>query len=174
MPSTPAPPLPHLRAATVAAVGTGTGIVAHAQGHGSLPDTGGLLIVGAAGIGLGVVAQRTTRLLPLLAAGQVLVHLLLIALTGHHHQLFTAPMLAVHTLGTLAALALVVTADRLLHAVAGLALRAAALAAPAPVELAPRRITAPGYVPLRPVLAHLGTVGTRGPPALSHSVLTQT
>lgn len=159
--------LPRLRAATVGVVGAGTGVLAHALGHGALPGTNGLLIVGTAGVGLGIVAARTTALVPLLGAGQLLIHLLLIALTGHHHQLVTAPMLAVHTLGTLAALALVLAAEQVVRAVAGLALRVAALAGPSPVE---RRCAGlpPVRPPLRPhALRHLGTVGTRGPPPLS-------
>ncbi|MFZ2512786.1 MAG: hypothetical protein WAW85_17030 [Gordonia sp. (in: high G+C Gram-positive bacteria)] len=164
--------LPRLRAASVGIVGAGPGIVAHSLGHGSLPGTSGLLIVGSAGVGLGLVAQRSTRLLPLLAASQVLIHLLLIALTGHHHQLVTAPMLAVHLLGTLAALALVRAAEHLVRAVAGLALRVAALTGSEPVE--PRCAgVAPARSSFRPhTLSYLGTVGTRGPPALSKSVLT--
>ncbi|GAA3965467.1 hypothetical protein [Gordonia caeni] len=165
--------LPRLRAVTVGAVGTGTGVSAHAQGHGALPDGSGLLVIAAAGLALGLVAGRTGttaaapwRLLPLLAGGQLLVHFLLIALTGHHHQLITTPMAAMHTVGTLAALGLIVAAERLVRAVAGLARSLAALCTPIPVAVRAvpavlrTRVVAPQ--PLR----HLGTVGTRGPPVL--------
>ncbi len=164
--------LPRLRAATVAGVGAGTGILAHSLGHGELPGSSGLLIVGAAGVGLGLAAERTSGLLPLLAAGQLAIHLLLIALTGHHHQLVTAPMLAVHTVGTLAALALVLAAEHLVRAVAGLALRVAALTGSSPVGPRCAGITRVCPSPRRHALRYLGSVGTRGPPVLSKSVLT--
>lgn len=167
--------LPRLRAVSVGAIGTGTGVLAHAQGHGTIPDGSGLLVIGAAGIALGLVAARTGtttaaaaawRLLALLAGGQALVHFLLIALSGHHHQLVTAPMAAMHTVGTLAALALVIAAEQLVRAVCGLARTVAALLTPLPTAVTgvPAVLRTRLFSPLP--LRHLGTVGTRGPPLL--------
>ncbi|MCK0439866.1 hypothetical protein MUG78_10455 [Gordonia alkaliphila] len=183
MPTTarPIPPhaapgvLPRLRAAVVGGTGAGTGILAHTLGHGALPGGGGLLVVLAAGVGLGVLAGgRSTgttstapgRLLTLLAGGQVLVHLLLLALAGHHQELITGPMAAVHTVGTLVAFGLIVSAESLVRALSGRARRVAALCTSRPTI---DRITTIVVVtpPRRPQrLRQLGTVGTRGPPAL--------
>lgn len=168
-------PIARLRAAVVGATGAGTGILAHALGHGSLPGIGGLLVVLATGVGLGLVAvgdpaaPRTasrTFLLALLAGGQVLVHLLLIALTGHHQQLITGPMALVHTVGTLVAFGLIVTAESLAIAAAGRVRQVYALCTSGPtVEQNPAiAIPAPIRAPQR--LRQLGTVGTRGPPVL--------
>ncbi|GAC58223.1 hypothetical protein GOHSU_35_00180 [Gordonia hirsuta DSM 44140 = NBRC 16056] len=169
MPARDAVPLPRLRAGCVGVVGAGTGVLAHTQGHGGLPGVGGLLIVAVAGLGLGLAARHTARLLPLLAGGQLLVHLLLIALTGQHHQLITAPMALVHGLGTLAAWALVLGAEQLVRTVAGLALRVLVLVGSTPIEQ-PSGVLVPAFaVPQCQRLRHLGTVGTRGPPVLSNS-----
>ena len=163
--------LPRLRAVTVGAVGAGTGVLAHAQGHGAVPDGGGLLVIAAAGLGLGLIAGRTGtattapwRLLPLLAGGQLLIHVLLIALTGHHHQLITGPMAAMHAVGTLAALGLIVAAEQLVRAVAGLARSLAALCTPIPAGVRAVPAVLRTRVAVPHPLRHLGTVGTRGPP----------
>ncbi|MFT3663288.1 MAG: hypothetical protein QM809_18560 [Gordonia sp. (in: high G+C Gram-positive bacteria)] len=182
MPAAP-PTIPRLRAAVVGATTAVTGVAAHAQGHGALPDGNVLVLLGAAGIAVAVVlgdrdARRTTprrapssqpippvwRLLPALAGGQIVVHLLLIALAGHPHAPITAPMAVTHTVGTLAALALVAAVESLVRTVAGLALRIVALLTDPPVAgpAVPPTPPAP-FLPARS-LRHLGTVGTRGPP----------
>lgn len=165
--------LPRLRAGAVGTASAGTGVLAHAQAHGALPGSSGLVVVAAAGIALGLVAGRTGtttqtaatwRLLPLLAAGQMTVHLLLIALTGHHDQLVTTPMAALHALGTLAALGLIAAAESLVRAVSGLARRVVALRQSGPFTSPSGGVAASSYRPLPHALRHLGAVGTRGPP----------
>ncbi|WP_454162524.1 hypothetical protein [Gordonia iterans] len=185
MPETvPATALPRLRSATVGVTTAGTGILAHAQGHGAVPDSGALLMICLAGLGLGVATgsgaardrRGTTiprvdpssawRLLPVLAGGQIAVHLLMIALSGHHHELLTAPMALTHTLGTLAALVLVVAAESLVRSVSGLALRVVSLLLSGPV---PELAAAPAprtVVRVPESLLRLAAVGTRGPPAV--------
>ncbi|WP_298444531.1 hypothetical protein [Gordonia sp. (in: high G+C Gram-positive bacteria)] len=171
--SSDAPLLPRLRAGAVGGTVAGTGIAAHAQGHGCLPGSGGLLLVAAIGVGLGVVAGRpgatshtasAWRLLPLLGAGQLMVHLALIALTGHHHDLITAPMAATHTLGALLALGLVVVAETLVRAATGLARRVVALVCRRPIAATGALVVVAYDGPRIPSLRRLGTAGTRGPP----------
>jgi len=170
--------LPRLRAAAAGGVCGVTAVAAHAQAHGQLPGAPALLAVTGTAALLGLLAGRRPagqsraagrtpwRLLPALLAGQLLIHLLLIALTGAHHQLVTGPMTVMHAGGTLLALALITAAELLIGAVAALARRVVALT----VTGRPHRrpvVPVTGVPAAAPsTLLFLGTVGTRGPPHL--------
>lgn len=153
-----------LRGLAAGGLSAGTGILAHAHGQGTLPEGNGLLLVAAAGTALGLVAGRTRHLLGLLVGGQVLIHLLLIALTGHHHELVTAPMLAMHAIGTLAVLLVIATAESLGRAILDVLVR---LIGSVPAEYRRPSAARVDSSPRTPrALRHLGTVGTRGPPVV--------
>ncbi|ALG84036.1 hypothetical protein [Gordonia phthalatica] len=159
--------LTRLRGATVGAVSALTGIGAHAAAAGMLPDTSSLMLVIAAAValGLGVAAAPALRVLPALVGGQLLVHVLLVITSGHHGDMLTAPMAAMHAVGTVAALLLLVGAELLLHAAAGLAQHAL----PSCFRPLPRVAVVP--VPATPAavpaaLIFLGAVGRRGPPSV--------
>lgn len=157
--------LSRLRGAVVGGTSAVTGVLAHATAQGMLPETSVLLMVGAAAVavGIGVRAAPSVRALPALVAGQALVHLLLVLTSGHHHDLFTAPMAVMHTAGTIAALLLLCGAEILVRAVSALAVRASSL------RLRPRTGYAAVVVSAPPqaapaALVFLGAVGRRGPP----------
>lgn len=159
--------LSRLRGATVGAASALTGIGAHAAAQGMLPDTSSLMLVVAAAIavGIGVAAAPTLRALPALVGGQLLVHALLVVTSGHHADMFTAPMAAMHTIGTVAALLLLVGVEVLFHAVSGLAQHAL------PRHFRPLPPVAVVPVPDSPAappaaLIFLGAVGRRGPPSI--------
>ena len=161
------PTLSRLRGATVGASSALTGIGAHAAAAGMVPDTAGLILITAASLALGLVitASPSARILPALLGGQALVHVLLVVVSGHHADLVTAPMAAMHALGTVAALLLLVGAELLVRAASGLAQHAL----PTLFRPLPRVAVVP--VPASPTaapaaLVFLGAVGRRGPPSI--------
>ncbi|MBM7366922.1 hypothetical protein [Gordonia hydrophobica] len=157
--------LSRLRGAVVGGASALTGIGAHAAAQGMLPETASLLMVATTAIALGVAvaALPAARVLPALIGGQAMVHVLLVLSSGHHHDLLTAPMAAMHTVGTLAALLLLCGVELLVHAASALALRAMRLH----VRLRPlTTVTVPAYpaVAAPAALVYLGGIGRRGPP----------
>lgn len=162
---TTTPALPRLRGAVVGGTSAFTGVGAHAAAQGMLPDTSTLMLVAATAValGFGVAAAPGFRSLPALVAGQGLVHGLLVLTSGHHHDLLTAPMAVMHTVGTVAALLLLIGVEHLVAAVAATAVRVAS------VGFRPadgRSVASPlSHRPFTPTaLVFLGAVGQRGPP----------
>ncbi|NLG47321.1 hypothetical protein [Gordonia sp. (in: high G+C Gram-positive bacteria)] len=157
--------LSRLRGATVGGASAITGVGAHAAAQGTLSGTPTLLMVAATAValGLGITAAPTLGVLPALVGGQALIHVLLVLTSGHHHDMFTAPMAAMHAVGTVAALLLLCGAELLVRAASALSLRAVRLRfrplTPAAV-LVPRADAM--IVPT--ALRFLGAVGRRGPP----------
>lgn len=157
--------LSRLRGAVVGGASAVTAIGAHAAAQGMLPETSSLMMVAATAVALGVAvaAVPAVRVLPALVGGQALVHLLLVLTSGHHHDLLTGPMAAMHTVGTFAALLLLCGVELLIHAASTLARRVVRL------HFRPRTVAAVA-VPTLPAVAapaaliFLGGVGLRGPP----------
>lgn len=159
--------------------GTATGLLtaalavaAHGVGSGA-PPTGAAtaqLAVLAATVGTlaGTIRHATdTRvLLGLLAAGQLLGHLLLSAV-GHSHAPAAAPpgaaMLAAHLVAVAAGAVLIAAVDRLCRAVAR-AVRAVVRIVCPPVPDAPVSATGAADQPLRSALLLAASVSQRGPP----------
>ncbi|MGB6244224.1 hypothetical protein [Gordonia sp. (in: high G+C Gram-positive bacteria)] len=157
--------LSRLRGAVVGGTSALTGVGAHAAAQGMLPDTSTLLLVAATAVavGVGTSAAPGLRALPALMVGQGLIHLLLVLASGHHHDMLTVPMAAMHTVGTLAALLLLCGAELLVRALSLVAVRTARL------RFRPRTRTTIAVrhrivVPAAPALVFLGAVGRRGPP----------
>lgn len=154
-----------LRGGVVGATSALTGIAAHAAAQGMLPQTSTLLLIAAAttALGIGVSAAPRIRVLPALLAGQGLVHLLLVVTSGHHHDLFTAPMAVMHAVGTVAALLLLTGIGLVVHAVSALAI---AMLAQRVRPCTPAALPTPPFTAATPVaLVFLGSIGRRGPPA---------
>ncbi len=132
-----------------------------------------LLAVLAATVGgLSAAIARTADvrvLLGLLAAGQLVGHLMLSA-AGHRHHVPTssAPaMLLAHALAVAAGAILIAAGDRLCHAVSR-AVEVTARAITPPVACAPVVVTTGADQPLRSALLLAASVSHRGPP-VSHA-----
>ncbi|WP_341267739.1 hypothetical protein [Gordonia malaquae] len=151
-----------MRGGVVGGTSALTAIAAHGLAQGMLPSTDTLMIVAAAAVAIGAVVGATPRLptLPALLAGQGVVHVLLVVLTGHHHDLWSPSMAVAHSVGTLVALALITTYDAVARAVRRLSMPVRFVAGrPRRVVHAPRsRSASPAALLL------FGSVGLRGPP----------
>lgn len=165
-------PAARLRGTATGLLTAALAVAAHGVGSGA-PPTGAAtaqLAVLAATVGAlaGTIRRATDTgvLLGLLAAGQLLAHLLLSAV-GHSHTPTTAPpgaaMLAAHLVAIAAGAALIAAVDRLCSAVSR-AVRAAARAVCSPVAAAPVSATVSADQPLRSALLLAASVSHRGPP----------
>ncbi len=160
--STPDADPARLRGGVVGAASGMTAIAAHGIAQGMLPSTDALMVVIAAAAALGAVVHAVPRIpgLPALLAGQGLVHLLLVALTGHHHDLLNPTMAVTHGVGTIAALALIATFDAVARVV-----RRIATVLPSPSAPIHHSLPVPaGRTCVPAPLVFLGSVGLRGPP----------
>lgn len=157
--------LSRLRGATVGGASAITGVGAHAAAQGMLPTTPTLLMVAATAValGLGITAAPTLGILPALIGGQALIHVLLVVTSGHHHDMVTAPMAAMHTVGTVAALLLLCGAELLLRAASALSRRTVRRQF-RPLTATAAVVPQAGAIVVPTALRFLGAVGRRGPP----------
>ncbi|QRY63349.1 hypothetical protein JVX90_03705 [Gordonia sp. PDNC005] len=151
-----------MRGGVVGGASALTAIAAHGLAQGMLPSTDTLMIVAAAAVVIGAVVGAAPRLptLPALLAGQGVVHILLVVLTGHHHDLWSPSMAVAHGVGTLVALALIATYDAVACAVRR-------VSTPVPFVAVPSRRVAPAprsRTEAPAALLLFGSVGLRGPP----------
>jgi hypothetical protein len=145
---------------------------AHGIADGHAPPGAGVALVGVLAATEGAVGARTRRtpgtatLLGVLAAGQLLAHLLLSA-AGHPHHLPagppTAAMLTGHAVAVLAAAVLLAAADRLCRALSTAAWGFVA-AVPEPLASAAAAPAIAADQPLRSALLLAASVSHRGPP----------
>jgi hypothetical protein len=165
-------PAARLRGTAAGVLTAALAVAAHGVGSGA-PPTGAAaaqLAVLAATVGAlaGTIRHATDArmLLGLLAAGQLLGHLLLSAV-GHSHPVTTAPpgaaMLAAHLLAIAAGAVLIAAVDRLSRAVSR-AVRAAVRIVCPPMIPAPVSVTGGSDQPLRSALLLAASVSHRGPP----------
>jgi hypothetical protein len=168
----PPNPAARLRGTAAGLLTAALAVAAHGVGSGAPPTGAAIaqLAVLAATVGAltGTIRHATdTRvLLGLLAAGQLLGHVLLTAV-GHSHALTTAPpgaaMLTAHVVAIVAGAVLIATVDRLCRAVSR-AVRATVRIVCPPVAAAPVFATAAADQPLRSALLLAASVSHRGPP----------
>jgi hypothetical protein len=165
-------PAARLRGLAAGLLTAALAVAAHGVGGGAVPSgaaTAQLAVLAAA---IGALAATIARaadarmLLGLLAAGQLLGHLMLEA-AGHAHTLNSAPpaavMLAAHLTAIAAGAVLIATGDRLCRAVSR-AVRAAVRSICVPPG-APTVVTMRGAdQPLRSALLLAASVSHRGPP----------
>jgi hypothetical protein len=165
-------PAARLRGTAAGLLTAALAVAAHGVGSGA-PPTGAAaaqLAVLAATVGAlaGTIRHAThvRTLLGLLAAGQLLGHLVLSAV-GHSHPATTAPpgavMLAAHMVAIAAGAVLIAAVDRLSRAVSR-AVRAAVRIVCPPVVSAPVIATGAADQPLRSALLLAASVSHRGPP----------
>ncbi len=165
-------PAARLRGTATGLLTAALAVAAHGVGS-AAPPTGAAtaqLAVLAATVGAlaGTIRHATdTRvLLGLLAAGQLLGHLLLSAV-GHSHAPISAPpgaaMLAAHLVAIAAGAALIAAVDRLCRALSR-AVRAVVRIVCPPVAAAPVSATVSADQPLRSALLLAASVSHRGPP----------
>ncbi|MCF8590553.1 hypothetical protein [Gordonia liuliyuniae] len=143
-----------------------TGIAAHAAAQGMLPSTSTLLVVIGAAAAIGTTVAATPRLpnLAALIVGQGAVHLLLVLLSGHHHDLIQPSMAATHALGTLAALAAIAALEALASTLRDVIVVVVSLLTYRGMRRSTTRPTVVPEVAAPVVHLHLGAVGLRGPP----------
>ncbi|WOC11348.1 hypothetical protein [Gordonia sp. MP11Mi] len=143
-----------------------TGITAHAAAQGMLPSTSTLLVVVAAAVAIGAVAAAVPRLpnLAALVVGQGAVHLLLVLLSGHHHDLIQPSMAVTHTLGTLAALAAIAALEALASTLQDVIVLVVSLLTYRGMRYSTTRPRIVRVAAAPVVHLHLGAVGLRGPP----------
>lgn len=146
-------------------------IISHSSAAGSLPDSMGLIagVVLATALACAVGQRRRSFLwlLSYLFAGQMLIHLVMVA-TGHHgvSYLPDASMLTAHFLAALVAAVVFARGEQLAAAWARSARRL--LGAPAvdsgliPEHLPPRSLHT--AAPIKPLFVHLDCAPRRGPP----------
>ncbi|MGO3325716.1 hypothetical protein [Gordonia sp. (in: high G+C Gram-positive bacteria)] len=145
-----------------------TGITAHAAAQGMLPSTSTLLIAMAVAVAIGAIVTATPRLpgFAALLLGQGAVHLLLVLLSGHHHDLFAPSMAVTHILGTAAALVAIAALEALVSTVRDVVVLVVALLTYRGMRRSTTRPQIVRIVGAPVVHLHLGAVGLRGPPAL--------
>jgi hypothetical protein len=168
----PPNPAARLRGTATGLLTAALAVAAHGVG-GAAPPTGAAtaqLAVLAATVGAlaGTIRQATdTRvLLGLLAAGQLVGHLLL-SVVGHRHAPISAPpgaaMLTAHLVAIATGAALIAAVDRLCRAVSR-AVRAVVRIVCPSVAAAPFAATISADQPLRSALLLAASVSHRGPP----------
>ena len=145
-----------------------TGITAHAAAQGMLPSTSTLLVVIAVAVAIGAVVTATPRLpnLAALLAGQGAVHLLLVLLSGHHHDLLQPSMAVTHSLGTVAALVAIAAVEALASTLRDVVVLVVSLLTYRGMRRSTTRPRIVRVIGAPVVHRHLGAVGLRGPPAL--------
>ena len=171
MSAPPAGPVDRVRGVATGLLTAALAVAAHGAGGGALPTgaTAALLAVVAATAGAVATTISRTRspryLLALLAAGQLLGHVLLSA-AGHHHAGPTAPpaaaMFAAHLLAIVAGATLIGAGDRLWRALSH-TVRAVVRVAPA-ITATPAAAPRSADQPLRSALQLAASVSHRGPP----------
>jgi hypothetical protein len=165
-------PAARLRGSAVGLLTATLAIAAHGVGGGAMPTGAATAQLAVLAVAIGALAATTARaadarvLLVLLAAGQLLGHLML-ETAGHGHAPFTAPpagaMLAAHLTAISVGAVLIAAGDRLCRAVSR-AVRAAVRSVCLPPS-APRIVSfAAADQPLRSALALAASVSHRGPP----------
>jgi hypothetical protein len=168
-------PAARLRGGFIGALAASSTFAAHGLAGGPIPSGGAIALLILACTALGATAATASRAsivatAAMLAAGQSMGHLLLLAAGHHHGPVLTGPMLAAHGSAALAGAVLVVLAERLCRSIASVhqwlgllvtGVRPTAescgvvSALPRPHIPRPRDVTA--------------TVTSRGPPRLAHS-----
>ena len=172
MSAVPWSPAARPRGAATGLLTAALAIAAHGAGSGA-PPTGAataILVVLAATVGaLAATIARAAEarvLVVLLAAGQLLGHVILSAV-GHSHGSSASPpaaaMLAAHLAAIATGAVLIAAGDRLCRAVSR-AVRAAVRAVVPPVIAAPVLATGDADQPLRSALALAASMSHRGPP----------
>jgi hypothetical protein len=166
----PAGPVDRIRGVMTGLLTAALAVAAHGAGGGVLPNGAATVSLAVLAGTAGALATNTScasslrYLMGLLAAGQVLGHLLL-SVAGHHHAGSAAPaasMLAAHLLAIAAGATLIGAGERLWHALSRAVhavVRVACIVGARPVAIRRR-----ADQPLRSALLMAASMSHRGPP----------
>jgi hypothetical protein len=165
-------PASHLRGLAAGSLTVALAAAAHGAAGGAVPSGATAAELGLLAVTIGALSatiaggERIRVQLALLAAGQLLAHILL-GTVGHHHGNATGPsgatMVLAHLIAITCGAALIATAEYLCSALSR-AVRAADPPAPLPVTGAPTPAFRDADQPLRSALLLAASMSHRGPP----------
>ncbi len=170
MPAEPRTTAARLRGISAGLLTATLAVAAHGAADSAAPSGSAVVLLAVLAATIGGLATTISRtadvrvLLGLLAAGQLVGHLMLSA-AGHSHGGATSPapaMLAAHALAVVVGAILIAAGDRLCRAVSRV-LKVATRAVVAPIPSTPAVVTGADQ-PLRSALLLAASVSHRGPP----------